>query len=91
MKSLTNSTFPISYWIHVIIISGELKNAVEVIGNWKCYDSNYVYVPTCFCLSPQLLSLDFFFNMLVISLGCKHTSKKSHSYTMAFTNIIYNE
>lgn len=46
---------------------------------------------TCqrFCLLPQLLSLDsFFLKMPIISLGCKHTSKKSHSYAMA-SQILY--
>lgn len=83
-KSLTNSTVPISYWTHFIVISREFKNAVGGTGNWKCYYSNCIYVPTCFCLLPQLLSLDFFFlKMPIISLGCKRTSKKSHSYAMA--------
>lgn len=46
-------------------------------------------MPSCFCLSPQLLSLDpVVLNMPIMSLGCKYTSKKNHSYTVA-SQILY--
>lgn len=39
-------------------------------------------------IAPVIIFRFFFFKMPIISLGCKRTSKKSHSYAMA-SEILY--